>query len=407
VHAVTNPDERTAERIDRLARLAVEVGANVQPDQVVVLTAAPGMEPAYRAIAEHAYRRGARFVDLVIWDGHLKRSRIEHAREETLDWVPPWYRDRMLAQSDHHVARIVLVPLIDPAALEGVDPVRAGRDALPAQAETGRVVNERTTNWTILPHSTPGWARLVHPDLPEAEAVERLWQELEHVCRLDEPDPAAAWLERGGMLRAAAAKLNELRLDALHFEGPGTDLRVGLLAGSLWTGAWMETVDGVRHMPNIPTEEIATAPDPTRVDGVVTATKPLSAAGLLVEGLRVRFEDGRAVEIDADANGELVRARAATDEGASRLGEVALVDREGRIGRTGTIFRNTLLDENAASHIALGNAYAVTAEPEYRDRINASAIHIDFMIGSDEVAVTGVTGAGDRVPLLRDGAWQI
>jgi aminopeptidase len=402
VTRVTSP-----ERIDRLARLAVEVGANVQPDQVVVLMAAPGMEDAYRAIADHAYRRGARFVDLVIWDGHLKRSRLRHAPEETLGWMPPWYGDRTLAYGEHHAARIALVPFIDPDLLSDVDPVRAGKDPLPLIPEVGKIVNDRTTNWTILPYSTPGWARTVHPGLPDEEAVERLWQELERVCRLDEPDPAAAWVERGGQLRAAAAKLNQLRLDALHFEGPGTDLLVGLLAGSVWTGAWMETVDGVRHMPNIPTEEVATAPDPTRVEGVVTATKPLSAAGPLVEGLRVRFENGRAVEIDADSNAMFLRGRAATDEGASRLGEVALVDREGRIGRTGTIFRNTLLDENAASHIALGNAYAVTAEPEYRDRINTSAIHIDFMIGSDEVAATGITRDGARVPVLRGGNWQI
>jgi aminopeptidase len=144
-----------------------------------------------------------------------------------------------------------------------------------------------------------------------------------------------------------------------------------------------------------------------RVEGVVTATKPLSAGGPVIEGLRVRFEGGRAVEIDADANAEVLRARAATDEAASRLGEVALVDREGRVGKTGTTFKHTLLDENAASHIALGSAYAITAEPAYRDRINKSAVHIDFMIGSDEVAVTGITRDGRRIPVLVGGAWQV
>ena len=396
-----------AERIDRLARLAVEVGANVQPDQVVALMAAPGMEDAYRAIADCAYRRGARFVDLVIWDGALKRARLRHAPEETLGWIPPWYRDRVLGWGEQHVARIALLPLIDPAALADVDPARAGKDPLPFVPELAKLVNDQTTNWTILAYPTEGWARTVHPDLPDDEAVERLWQELVYVCRLDEPDPTAAWVERGNELRAAAARLNELRLGALHFVGPGTDLHVGLLEGSIWTGAWMETVDGIRHMPNIPTEEVATAPDPLRVDGVVTATKPLSGGGPVIEGLRVRFEGGRAVEIDADENAEFLRGRCATDEGASRLGEVALVDREGRIGRTGTTFLNTLLDENAASHIALGNAYAVTAEPAYRDGINRSSIHIDFMIGSDDVAVTGITRDGSRVPVLHEGTWQV
>jgi aminopeptidase len=395
------------ELIDRLARLAVEVGANVQPDQVVVVVAAPGMEDGYRAVAEHAYGRGARFVDLVIWDGHLKAARLRHAPEETLGWMPSWYHDRALAYGEQHVARITLVPLIDPGLLRDVDPARAGKDPLPMIPEGARVVNDRTMNWTVLPYATPAWATALYAGLDAGDAVERLWQELVRVCRLDDPDPAAAWLERGNQLRAAAERLNALRLDALHFEGPGTDLVVGLLEGSVWTGAWMETADGVRHLPNIPTEEVATAPDPLRVDGVVTATKPLSEAGPLIEGLRVRFEGGRAVAIDADKGVELLRARSATDEGASRLGEVALVDREGRVGQSGTVFKTTLLDENAASHIALGNAYAVTAEPTYRDRINTSAVHIDFMIGSDDVAVTGITRDGSRVPVLHDGTWQI
>jgi aminopeptidase len=321
--------------------------------------------------------------------------------------MPSWYHDRALAYGEQHVARITLVPLIDPGLLRDVDPARAGKDPLPMIPEGARVVNDRTMNWTVLPYATPAWATALYAGLDAGDAVERLWQELVRVCRLDDPDPAAAWLERGNQLRAAAERLNALRLDALHFEGPGTDLVVGLLEGSVWTGAWMETVDGVRHLPNIPTEEVATAPDPLRVDGVVTATKPLSEAGPLIEGLRVRFEGGRAVAIDADKGVELLRARSATDEGASRLGEVALVDREGRVGQSGTVFKTTLLDENAASHIALGNAYAVTAEPTYRDRINTSAVHIDFMIGSDDVAVTGITRDGSRVPVLHDGTWQI
>jgi aminopeptidase len=313
-----------AERIDRLARLAVEVGANVQPDQVVALMAAPGMEDAYRAVADHAYRRGARFVDLVIWDGPLKRSRLEHASDDMLGWIPPWYRERALAWGEQHAARITLVPMLDPDAFAGVDPLRAGKDPLPALPEIGKIVNDRTTNWTILPYPTPGWAHSVHPELAEDEAVERLWEELVYVCRLDEPDPAASWTERGEQLVDSAAKLNELKLNALHFEGPGTDLNVGLLEGSIWAGAWMETVDGVRHLPNIPTEEVATAPDPMRVEGVVTATKPLSAGGPVIEGLRVRFEGGRAVEIDADANAEVLRARAATDKaGSARRGRLS------------------------------------------------------------------------------------
>jgi len=212
-----------------------------------------------------------------------------------------------------------------------------------------------------------------------------------------------------GELHAVGKRLDAAGLDALRFEGPGTDLTVGLLPTSQFAGEapGSTTVDGVVFNPNLPTEEVFTTPDPTRTEGVVTATKPLDVDGTVVRGLRVRFEGGRAVQIDADENADVLRARVDKDDGAARLGEVALVDREGRIGKTGTVFFNTLLDENAASHVALGNAYAAPVGAEDRDRINESAIHIDFMIGSDAVAVTGRTRSGGDVPVLRDGTWQL
>jgi aminopeptidase len=209
-------------------------------------------------------------------------------------------------------------------------------------------------------------------------------------------------------IHAAGQRVDAHQFDALHFEGPGTDLSVGLLPTSHFVDerAGMTSIDGIQHYPNIPSEEIASAPDPQRVDGFVAATKPLDVAGALVENLRVRFEGGRAVEIEGDG-AEALRARTEKDEGASRLGEVALVDKEGRIGKTGAVFFNTLLDENAASHLALGNAYAISVREEDRDRINTSSIHIDFMIGADDVSVTGVARDGTRTPVLRGGAWQI
>jgi len=230
------------------------------------------------------------------------------------------------------------------------------------------------------------------------------------VCRLDEPDPAQAWYDRIEEIFKVAGRLDALDLDALHFEGPGTDLMVGLLPSSRFAkeGGSSQTRTGVRHVPNIPTEEVYTTPDPDRTQGVVTATKPLDIAGSLVTGLRVRFEGGRAVEIDADANADALRGRCAVDEGASRLGEVALVDRESRIGQLGRTFFTTLLDENAASHLALGDGYSSPiGDDADLPRINESAVHIDFMIGSDDVSVTGTTKTGDRVPILRRGSWQI
>jgi aminopeptidase len=292
--------------------------------------------------------------------------------------------------------------------LDGVDPALVGRDPLPFLKESSQVVNDRTTNWTIAPAPTPGWAQLVHPDLEPAAALEKLWEEIVHVLRLDEPDPVEAWRERADVLVAAAARVTDRRFDALHFEGPGTDLTVGLLPSSRFVAARFSTIDGLEHMPNLPTEEVFSTPDPERVDGVVTATKPLYLGGSIVRGLKVRFEGGRAVQVDADENAAVLRSYMERDEGASRLGEIALVDREGRIGALGTVFYDTLLDENAASHIALGSSYDFTVDDDAdRERGNQSAIHIDFMIGSNDVAVTGVTSDGERVPVLRDGRWQI
>jgi aminopeptidase len=393
--------------LERFADLIVGFGANVQPGQVVAVGSEPGKEALTRAIADAAYRHGAKFVDVSYFDLHVKRSRILHAAQDTLDFVPSWFGERILALGAQRCARIGLSGSVEPGLLDGLDPARAGRDQLPFVRETGIVVNDATTNWTISPCPTPGWAKQVHPDLEPDAALARLWDEVIHVCRLDTDDPQAAWDARRADLVAVSERLTGRGFSELHFEGPGTDLHVGLLPTSKWMCASFETVDGIRHMPNLPSEEVFSAPDPQRVDGVVAATKPLDLQGTIIEGLRVRFEKGRAAQIDADANAEALRARVALDEGAARLGEVALVDREGRIGPLDTVFYDTLLDENAASHIALGTAYAFCVGDPDKSRINTSAIHIDFMIGSNDVAVTGVTDAGERVPVLRDGDWQL
>jgi aminopeptidase len=360
-----------------------------------------------RAIARSAYERGARFVDVAYFDGAVKRTRLERADPDTLEFVPPWVGRRYLDLGELRGSRISVQPNPEPGVLDGVDPALAGRDGLPFVPEILTIIDDRSTNWTVVPFPTPAWASAAHPDLPPDEALARLEADIAHVCRLDEPDPNEAWQRRGDELEAAAQRLNERRFDALHFEGPGTDLTLGLLPTSHWAGARTTTAGGIAHFANVPTEEVWTGPDPTRADGVVRSTKPLDVEGALVRGLRIRFEGGRAVEIDADANADALRGRTAVDEGAARLGEVALVDREGRIGRLDTVFMNTLLDENAASHIALGSAYASSVGEDDRGRANRSDIHIDFMIGGDDVAVTGITRDGERVPVLRDGAWQL
>jgi aminopeptidase len=395
------------DRFGSIAQLAVH-GANVRDGQLVGVTANLGQEELARAVAAAAYRRGAQFVDVFYFDPFVKRARIEYADEETLDYVPPWLGARLNELADREAARISFGGVVAPEALVGLDGARLGRDQLPWLKESMRVINDRSTNWCAVPCPTRAWATLVHPDLDPDEAYELLWSELWHVLRLDEPDPAAAWDERFAVLAARAHDLNGRRFDALELSGPGTQLTVGLLPGSEWLAGDLETRSGLRHLPNLPSEEVFTAPDPERAEGHVTATKPLVLRdGTIVRGLRVRFAGGRAVEIDAEEGAEAFRAKLSVDDGGTRLGEVALVDGQGRVGPLGTVFFDTLLDENAASHIALGSAYALSAAEADRGRLNESLVHVDFMIGSNELDVTGLSVAGDRVPVLRGGDWQL
>jgi aminopeptidase len=391
----------------KLAELAV-FGANVQPGQLVSVTSFIGKERLTRLIAHEAYERGAKYVDVLYFDQWVKRERIALASDDTLDYIPPWMSQRLYFLSDEHAARIALSGPHAPRALDGLDPARAGRDLLPQLPEGGEVVNRGTTNWSIVPAPTPSWAEAVYPELARDEAYERLWEEVAHVCRLDADDPTAAWTERIEALKERASRLTDRRFDALRLHGPGTDVTIGLLPSSRWQAGDFTTVDGVRHFPNLPTEEAFTTPDPERVDGHVSATKPLELAGSVISGIRVEFSGGRAVKIDADKGADALRAAAAKDDGASRLGEVALVDREGRIGPLGTVFFDTLLDENAATHIALGSGYeAPVADAADIARVNQSKIHVDFMIGSPELAVDGITKDGAVVPVLRQGSWQL
>jgi len=403
---VTTP-KTNDQRLSALADLAVNFAANVQPGQVLAIGAELGKEQLVRALAESAYRAGAKFVDVAWFDPHIKRSRVLHADPETLGWVPPWIGERVLALGENRCARIGLTGPVEPHLFEDLDPALVGRDQLPFVAENGRVVSERTTNWTAIPCPTPGWAALCFPELDPEAALELLWEEIAHVCRLDEEDPIAAWSERMDLLESVGTRLRALQPDALKFKGPGTDLTVGLLPTSKWIAARFSRDDGLVHMANMPSEEMFTTPDPQRVDGVVRATKPLVAAGTLIEGLEVEFENGRVVRIDAESGAEALRSISQRDQGASRLGEVALVDGLGRIGKLNHPFYDTLLDENAASHIALGSAYLFAVDPEDHERANRSGTHVDFMIGSEQVEVLAIGADGEETLVLKSGNWQI
>ncbi len=392
---------------DELAELAV-FGANVQPGQLVSVTSYIEKEDLTRRITRAAYERGAKYVDVLYMDQWLKRERIAHAAEDTLDYIPPWMRQRLLHLSDEHAARVSLSGPQAPRALEGLDPARAGRDLLPYLPETGEVVNRMTTSWCIVPVPTRPWAEMVYPELDLEAGYQQLWADIAYICRLDADDPSQAWLERSDTLKDHAQRLTARHFDALRLHGPGTDLTIGLFPSAHWAAGDLETVDGRRHSPNIPTEEVFGTPDPERVDGHVSATMPLELSGSIIDGLRIEFQGGRAVKIDADSGVEALRAVVARDDGGSRLGEIALVDGEGRIGPLERVYYDTLIDENAASHIALGGGYEHPVEdPAEVARINSSQVHVDFMIGNPELDVDGITRDGEHVPVLRDGAWQV
>src|SRR5436190_5693713 len=256
-----------AQYIAALADLVVRFGANVQPGQIVAISSEPGKEALTRAIAEAAYAAGALFVDLSVFDVQLKRARFVHADRETLGFVPPWIGARAVALGEHRCARVALSGPVAPRIMDGIDPALLGLDMLPSVREGMLVINQRSTNWTVVPCPTSGWAMLVHPRLEPPQALERLWQQVGHVCRLDAEDPIAAWQARLDRLLEVSRRLDALRLDALRFDGAGTELTIGLLASSRWCAAKFDTVDEIVHVPNLPTEEVFTTPDPQRVDG--------------------------------------------------------------------------------------------------------------------------------------------
>jgi aminopeptidase len=397
--------------LDRYADLIVRVGAAVQPGQRVFVNSATEHAELVRALTRSAYRAGAAYVDVVYSDQHVRRAMIQSADDEILTWSPPWLVERMSACAEGG-ALIMVAGEAEPELLADLDQTRVGKTRpLDVLAEARKGQGARSMSWVIAASATAGWAAQMfgEPD------VDRLWKAIGETVGLDEPDPVATWQEHTARLRERARQLNGLGLDALRYSGPGTDLTIGLLAGHKWTGGGVETTYGAFHVPNMPTEEVFTVPDRRRADGTVRSTRPLQLGGTVVRDLAFRVEGGRIVDVSATSGADAVRAQLATDDGASHLGEVALVDGSSRVGKTGLIFFNTLFDENATCHIAFGSAiYFGTQgldgldETELLERgFNQSSIHTDFMVGGAEVTVTGVTRDGDAVTIIEDDVWQL
>jgi len=405
------------EKLDRLAEVAVRVGLGLREGQELVLTAPTDALPLVRRITEHAYRAGALLVTTFFSDDACVLSRFANAPDASFDYAPVWLQDAIATAFRNGAARMAIAGT-NPSLLAGQDPAKVARvnvAASKASKPAMELITRHAINWTIVAAATPDWAKLVFPDEPVDRAMEKLWEAIFQASRITGDDPVADWERHGARLKQRVDLLNAKRYHALHFKSKdrSTDLTVGLADQHLWAGGGTTAGNGVYCQPNIPTEECFTTPHKDRVDGVVRASKPLSHQGTLIENIRCRFEGGRIVEATATAGEDVLNKLISTDDGARRLGEVALVPASSPIAASGILYWSTLFDENAASHIALGQAYStclIEGEKMSQEELtklgaNDSLIHVDWMIGSAEMDVDGVAADGTSEPLMRSGEW--
>jgi len=401
--------------LDRLAEVAVRVGLGIAPGQELVMTATLDAVPLARLITAHAYKAGASLVSTLLTDEELTLLRFRYAPDASFDAAPSWLYEGMAQAFRKGSARLAITGN-DPSLLSQQDPEkvsRMNRATSKAYRPALELIARHEINWTIVACATPAWAAAVFPNLSRDEGLARLWEAIFAASRADQPDPMAAWKKHDAGLHAHADRLNEKRYSALHFRGPGTDLRVGLADDHLWLGGGTTARNGRYCIPNMPTEEVFTTPHKDRVEGRVTSTKPLSHQGTMIEDISVRFEAGRIVEAHAARGEQVLQRMIETDEGARRLGEVSLVPHSSPIASSGLLFMNTLFDENAACHIALGQAYStclkngdsLTPEQLASRGANESLGHVDWMIGSNHIDVDGISADGNSTPVMRGGEW--
>ena len=404
-----------ARKLEKLAEVAVRIGLGLERGQDLVITAPIAALPMVRLITKHAYIAGAGLVTTFYSDEESTLARHEHAPDESFDRASNWLYEGMAKAYAGNAARLAISG-DNPMLLAAQDPskvARANKAMSIAYKPALEKISNFDINWNIVSYPNPSWARQMFPDDPENVAVEKLANAIFAASRVDVEDPVAAWKEHNANLRKRSTWLNGERFSALHFTGPGTDLTVGLADGHEWHGGASTAKNGITCNPNIPTEEVFTTPHALRVEGHVSSTKPLSHQGTLIDDIQVRFEAGRIVEAKASKGESVLNKVLDTDEGARRLGEVALVPHSSPISASGILFYNTLFDENASCHIALGQCYSkcfidgasLSQEQIAAQGGNSSLIHIDWMIGSDKVDIDGVRDDGTEVPVMRGGEW--
>ncbi len=405
------------QKLDRLAEVSVKIGLNLQPGQQLVLTAPTEAIPLVRRITAHAYKAGAKLVTCFYSDDEAVLARYLHAPDESFDYAAEWYHDAIATAFRSGAARMGITGS-NPALLAGQDAGKVSRANIAASkaSKAGlEIITRHEINWTIVACATPAWAALVFPQDEPTVALGKLWDAIFFASRITSADPVTEWQAHGAVLKARVDQLNSSRYHSLRFytaDGK-TDLTVGLADQHLWAGGGTHAGNGVYCQPNIPTEECFTTPHRDRVNGVVTASKPLSHQGTLIENICCVFTDGKIVQATATAGEAALRKLIAVDDGASHLGEVALVPFHSPIAQSGILFWNTLFDENAASHIALGQAYStcliggetMSLADLAKRGANESLIHVDWMIGSAAMSVDGITAAGKAEPLMRAGDW--
>ena len=404
-----------SEDLEAYAKLAVEVGLNVREGQRVLLTAPLEAASLVRFVAAEAYRIGARLVD-VMWDDEgLDLVRFQHAPRDSFDEFATWRSDALVHAAERGDAVLRIIGR-DPDLLRDQDPTLvalAQTTAMKHLKPFADLIMRSSFNWSIISVPTRSWADRVFPELEESDRVQALWEAIRRTVRLDQPDPVAAWRSHLAVLKSKSVALTDKQYTRLEYRAPGTQLTIGLPDGHIWASGASRCSNGIECVPNMPTEEVCTLPHADRVDGTVSSSRPLSCGGMLITDFGFRFEAGRVVEMWAAHGKETLEKVIKTDEGAGRLGEVALVPNSSPISRSELTFFNTLFDENAACHLALGKAirFCMEGASQMSDEQfqaaggNESLIHVDFMIGSDGLDVDGVTPTGQTEPVMRGGEW--